>query len=140
MQQYRYWTYILTNWNKTVLYTGVTNNLAIRLIEHWIGLEDSFTSRYKVHHLVWSEESRYVLNAIDREKSLKNTSRELKLQMIAEANPAWLFQNSDVVGNWPPTDIQIEEVRERWRKETEGLIDDPLSFHQRQVADKYNSL
>jgi hypothetical protein len=39
MKPYRFWTYILTNWDKTVLYTGVTNNLAIRLIEHWIGIE-----------------------------------------------------------------------------------------------------
>ena len=137
MRPFRFWTYILTNWNKTVLYTGVTNNLSVRLIEHWIGMEGSFTSRYRVHYLVWSQETKYVLNAIDLEKRLKNSSREHKLRLISEANPAWLFWNSDVVGNWPPTDSQIEEVKERWRKEEAGLIDDPLSFlRQRQVADK----
>ena len=31
-----YYTYILTNYNKTVLYTGVTNNLPQRLIEHYL--------------------------------------------------------------------------------------------------------
>ena len=42
-----------------------------------------------------------------------------------------------MVGNWPPTDSQINEVKERWRKEEAGLIDDPLSFlRQRQVADR----
>ena len=32
-----YFTYILTNKNKTVLYTGVTNNLKRRLFEHGKG-------------------------------------------------------------------------------------------------------
>jgi len=136
MQQYRFWTYILTNWNKTVLYTGVTNNLALRLTEHWIGKEGSFTSRYRIHYLVWSEETKYILNAIDLEKSLKNSSRELKCKLISDVNPAWLFWNSEVVGNWPPTDSQIEEVKQRWRREQDGLIDDPLSFlRQKQVPD-----
>src|SRR5690606_24417783 len=35
-----YATYILTNWNKSVLYTGVTNNLPIRLVEHYIGKDN----------------------------------------------------------------------------------------------------
>lgn len=124
--RYRFWTYILTKWNKTVLYTGVTNDLAARLVEHWIGKEGSFTARYKVHYLVWSEETKYILNAIDREKEIKKWPREPKNDLIAEANPAWLFWNSDVLGNWPPTEAQIEAVKERWRKEEAGLIDDPL--------------
>ena len=37
------YVYILTNYNKTVLYTGVTNNLQRRLYEHRIGSNDSFT-------------------------------------------------------------------------------------------------
>lgn len=31
---YKFYVYILTNKNKTVLYTGVTNNLHIRLYQH----------------------------------------------------------------------------------------------------------
>ncbi len=128
MRQFRFWTYILTNWNKTALYTGVTNDLAARLVEHWIGKEGSFTTRYKVHYLVWSEETKYGLNGIDREKEIKKWPREPKNDLIAAVNPAWLFWNSDVLGNWPPTEAQIEAVKERWRKEEAGLIDDPLSF------------
>ena len=37
------YVYILTNYNKTVLYTGVTNNLQRRLYEHRMGINDSFT-------------------------------------------------------------------------------------------------
>lgn len=128
MHERRYWTYILTNWNKTVLYTGITNNLPLRLIEHWIGIEGCFTSRYKVYYLVWTEETKYVMNAIDLEKKLKDSSREHKQELIHEVNPVMLFLNSDVIGNWPPTDLQMQKVQERWRMERDGLIDDPTFF------------
>jgi len=43
-----YFVYILTNYNKTVLYTGVTNDLKRRLNEHKEGLNKaSFTTKYK---------------------------------------------------------------------------------------------
>jgi putative endonuclease len=32
----QYFVYILTNYKKTVLYTGVTNNLEQRIIEHYL--------------------------------------------------------------------------------------------------------
>lgn len=128
MRRYRFWTYILTNWNKTVLYTGVTNDLAARLIEHWIGKEGSFTTRYKVYYLVWSEETKYILNAIDREKEIKDWIRSEKDELIKSINPAWLFWNSDVLDNWPPNAAQIEAIKERWCKEESALSDEPLSF------------
>ncbi len=42
-----YSVYILTNLNKTALYTGVTNNLEIRIIEHYTqaGNIKSFTGK-----------------------------------------------------------------------------------------------
>ncbi|MEB0263504.1 MULTISPECIES: GIY-YIG nuclease family protein [unclassified Mucilaginibacter] len=45
MRQHNYYTYILTNYNKTVLYTCVTNDIEKRLYEHYFGLnqESSFT-------------------------------------------------------------------------------------------------
>jgi putative endonuclease len=72
------------------------------LIEHRIGIEGSFTTRYKVYYLVWCEETPYTLNAINLEKPLKNSYRHEKLQVIADTNPAWLFHNSEVLGVWPP--------------------------------------
>ncbi len=47
---YTYHVYIITNINKTVIYTGMTNYLARRLYEHSqnIVLKDkSFASKYK---------------------------------------------------------------------------------------------
>jgi putative endonuclease len=34
-KQHHYYVYILTSPQRTVLYTGVTNNLSQRIIEHW---------------------------------------------------------------------------------------------------------
>jgi len=108
-----FFVYMLTNWSKTVLYTGMTNNLYARLIEHWIGKENSFTTRYMAHHLVWFEPTRYVLNAIEAEKTIKRYSRAQKEAIIREFNPEWRFLNEDIVGNWPPTPEQIAVVKER---------------------------
>lgn len=38
-----YFVYILSNWNDSVLYVGVTGNLPRRLYEHRNGLVDGFT-------------------------------------------------------------------------------------------------
>ena len=139
MPPYHFWTYILTNYNRTVLYTGMTNDLATRLVEHWIGKEGSFTTRYGVHYLVWSEETRYVNNAIAREKEIKRWHRAQKEELIAEQNSSWRFLNDDVLGNWPPTPEQLEAVKARWREVgEEALMKDRLSFL-RQVSDLRNS-
>ncbi len=131
---FRFWTYILTNRNKTVLYTGITNDLTTRLIEHCVGKEGCFTTRYKVHYLIWSEETKYVNNAIDREKVIKKLHRADKEALIAELNPEWKFWNADIVGPWPPTPEQMEAVVERWRSVGEdALMKDGLSFY-RQVS------
>jgi len=46
---HQYFVYILTNKYKTVLYTGVTNDLVKRLFEHKNKLiKDSFTAKYNV--------------------------------------------------------------------------------------------
>ena len=44
---YTFYVYILTNKNKTVLYTGVTNNLEQRLIEHYIAKSPKWASDHK---------------------------------------------------------------------------------------------
>lgn len=33
-KEYNFWVYILTNWKKTVVYVGITNDLKRRLVEH----------------------------------------------------------------------------------------------------------
>ncbi len=51
-----YAVYILTNFNNSVFYIGITNNLKRRVWEHKRSMDaDSFTGRYKIYKLVWFE-------------------------------------------------------------------------------------
>ncbi|RYY38806.1 MAG: GIY-YIG nuclease family protein [Chitinophagaceae bacterium] len=96
-----YFTYIVTNVHRTVLYTGVTNNLQARLLEHYNGLSN-FTARYNTHYLLYYEETPYILNAIQREKEIKGWSRPKKVALINRQNPEWAFLNTRFFNTWPP--------------------------------------
>ena len=99
-----YYVYIVTNWKKKTLYVGVTNNLVVRLKEHYDlrGNPKSFTGKYYCYYLVYFEWHKYILNAIDREKEIKLMKRERKDALIASFNPNWKFLNIDFCGKWPP--------------------------------------
>ena len=84
-----YFVYILSNWDDSVLYIGVTSNLPKRLYEHRHGLVDSFTKKYNVHKLVYYEYTNEVYSALSREKQLKKWSRTKKNVLIARMNPEW---------------------------------------------------
>jgi putative endonuclease len=92
----------------------MTNNLAERIVGHYIGKAGGFSTNYQVLYLVWFEESKYVLNAIDREKEIKRFTRAQKEALIIEMNPEWRFLNEEVVGNWPPGEEQIVALKEKW--------------------------
>jgi putative endonuclease len=85
----QYYVYIMTNKNHTVLYTGVTNDLERRVLEHGAGIGSEFTRRYRVHKLVHFEVTGNVEDAIAREKQIKAGSRKKKLAMINAGNPGW---------------------------------------------------
>ena len=78
----------MTNKHNTVLYTGVTNNLRRRVVEHKEKLITGFTSKYNVTKLIYAEEFTSPYNAIQREKQLKAGSRK-KIQLINSLNPHW---------------------------------------------------
>jgi putative endonuclease len=84
-----YYVYILTNRTRTVLYTGVTNNLARRMKEHREADTRSFTSRYRVYYLIYFESYHEIKDAIAREKQIKDGSREKKRELIEAFNPDW---------------------------------------------------
>ena len=50
-----YYVYILTNKIKTVLYTGMTNDLEQRLVEHYLDRIErkTFTGKYNCHFLTY---------------------------------------------------------------------------------------
>ena len=85
-----YYVYILTNKNKNVLYTGMTNDLIRRVYEHKQHFDkNSFTSKYNVTNLVYFEETTDVKASIEREKQIKSWSRMKKFFLIKEKNPAF---------------------------------------------------
>ena len=51
-----YYVYILSNITNTMIYTGVTNDLARRVYEHKHNFDKgSFATKYSVHKLVYFE-------------------------------------------------------------------------------------
>ena len=85
-----YFVYILSNNHKSVLYTGVTNDLVRRVYEHKKHLEKtSFTSQYNVDKLVYFEETPSSRAAIEREKQIKSWNRKKKNDLIESKNPNW---------------------------------------------------
>ena len=97
---HNYYVYIITNQNKTVLYIGVTNNLQIRLQEHYQNSlsagNTSFAGKYNVYFLLHYERFEQIEHAIQREKELKTWSRIRKEELIKIENPTWRFLNEEI--------------------------------------------
>ena len=87
--------YMLSNWDDSVLYIGVTSDLPKRLHEHRNGLADGFTKKYNVHKLVYFEESPYMRSALEREKQQKKWTRAKKNALVSRTNPTWRDLSSD---------------------------------------------
>ena len=89
--------YLMTNKNKTVLYTGVTSNLKARVWDHaHHRVKNSFTDKYNAGYLIYYEWFESITAAINREKEIKKWNRTKKELLIASKNPAWIFLNEEV--------------------------------------------
>jgi putative endonuclease len=77
----------MSNFNDTVLYIGMTNNLIRRVTEHKNHRRKGFTSHYNVTKLVYYEVATTAYSAILREKQLKKWSRVKKESLIDSMNP-----------------------------------------------------
>ncbi len=89
------YVYILTNCGRTVLYTGVTNDIIRRVWQHRHPTRPCFTARYNVTRLVWYETNDDPLAAIAREKQIKAGSRQDKVGLIEAINPTWRDLSED---------------------------------------------
>ncbi|MBR5413101.1 MAG: GIY-YIG nuclease family protein [Fibrobacter sp.] len=87
---YNFYVYILTNKYHTAFYTGVTNDLFRRVIEHKIKINEGFTNDYNVNRLVHYELFFNVNDAIAREKRLKRWNRQWKINLIEKTNANWI--------------------------------------------------
>jgi putative endonuclease len=74
--------YILTNAYHNVFYTGVTNNLKRRCLEHKRKITKGFTKKYNVNKLIYFEKFDSIDVAIAREKQIKGYSVQRKLHLL----------------------------------------------------------
>lgn len=95
MYQKEYYVYIMANRSKT-LYTGVTNNILLRVLQHKYGVNKGFTSRYKIDKLVFFESIDSIFDALKREKQLKNWHKAWKINLIESINRNW----DDLSAGW----------------------------------------
>ena len=91
-----YAVYILTNYNETTFYIGVTGNLENRIWQHKNKVVDSFSKKYNLTKLVYYELTENVETALNREKQLKRWHREWKINLIKQMNPNF----DDLSADW----------------------------------------
>ena len=89
MNEKTFYVYILASKKNGVLYIGVTNNLLRRVLEHKDKIIEGFSSTYRANKLVYFEIFKYVKDAINREKKLKDWHRDWKIRIIEEKNKEW---------------------------------------------------
>ncbi|OAN61204.1 endonuclease [Balneola sp. EhC07] len=81
------YVYFLTNYRRTTIYIGVTNNIHSRVWKHKLGEGSLFTSKYKLTVLIYAEEYDNISDAIAREKQLKNWHKQWKWNLVKQNNP-----------------------------------------------------
>jgi putative endonuclease len=94
-----YYVYIVTNNKKTVLYTGISNDLSKRITQHYLerGNRKTFAGTYACFNLIYFEEYKNIHSAIEREKEIKGWTRKKKEQLIAMENPGFAILNDQFV-------------------------------------------
>ena len=94
-KQRYYYVYMLSSLSGT-LYTGVTNSLFHRTLQHKNKVNPGFTAKYDVNRLVYYEVFADVRLAIRREKEIKGWTRKKKIALIESQNPQW----KDLAEGW----------------------------------------
>ena len=89
-------TYIMTNKYRTTFYIGVTSDLEVRVWKHINNEVSEFVKRYKLYDLVYYERHERIMDAIDREKQLKNWHKDWKINLIKSVNPEMKDLKGDI--------------------------------------------
>ena len=90
-----YYVYLMASKFRT-LYTGVTNHLERRVLQHRRRLLRGFTSHYNINRLVYFEVFGEIIAAIAREKQIKSWGRMKKVALIESVNRDW----KDLSAGW----------------------------------------
>jgi len=92
--------YIMTNYQRTTLYIGVTSNLRSRIYEHQNKIYPaSFTAKYNLIYCIYYEVFSSIEEAIDREKQLKKWNRSKKEALIRKFNENF-NDLTEVINGW----------------------------------------
>jgi putative endonuclease len=111
-----YYIYIMTG-PSGIFYTGMTNDLVRRVLEHRSG-KRTFTAQYGLNRLVYFEATEDVREAIAREKQVKPWRRDKKIMLIRKMNPRFLDLGETVLGLGPAAGSRTESrlsSRPKWR-------------------------
>jgi putative endonuclease len=87
---YKFWVYILVSRTGT-LYIGITGYFDSRISQHKMDSIEGFTSKYKIHRLVYYETYDYALTAVNREKQLKKDVLPCLRASVVKILPPPLF-------------------------------------------------
>ena len=94
MKSKTYYVYILSG-PSAILYTGVTNDLEHRVLEHKGKLIKGFSSKFNMNRLVYYEAFNHPADAIAAEKMIKGWLRKKKLELIRTINPEFKDLSED---------------------------------------------
>jgi putative endonuclease len=84
-----YYVYILASKKNGTLYTGMSANLAKRVVRHKDKRANQFAAKYDVKKLVYYEKYKCLEEAVKREKQIKKWRREWKIKLIERQNLNW---------------------------------------------------
>ncbi len=118
-KEYNFYIYILTNYSKTVLYIGFTNDIIRRTIEHKNDLGCKFTRKYKLKYLIYFEQCEDVYSMMEREKEIKKWRREKKDNLVKSTNHSLndlsdkLFKDNEITEK--VIKETVKELREKYK-------------------------
>lgn len=104
--------YMMMNRMHGVIYIGVSSDLILRTDQHRRGVVEGFTRRYGLKRLVWYEAHESIVDAIQREKSLKRYPRDWKTNLIERMNPDWSDLYPALVSGGAETASDMEAYRD----------------------------
>jgi putative endonuclease len=87
---------MMSNKTRSVLYTGVTNDLRRRVAQHRRGEIAGFTRDYHCRALVYWSRFGDITQAISWEKQVKGWRRSKKNALVRRDNPNW----QDLAADW----------------------------------------
>lgn len=115
-KEFQFYVYIVSNFLRTTFYTGFTNNIVRRTVEHKFGFGSAFTKKYKLKDLIYYEQYQYANDAISREKEIKKWRREKKINLIKTINPKMIDLSGTLFKEYGISEEELKECLNEYKK------------------------